>query len=177
MISNRMPLGTCAFAGLAVGPGQLEPFVEAEKLLLLEEQRLTIRLRDLEFSRNPGLRRVRRQPSQKLGRHSRHARCFVFAQEPPPVLLPTSPIDYVSGYLLAFGVLAALHHRAREGGSYLVRASLARTAMWIDSFGLVPVATLEGRSDAIVRNKLAELASECETPEGLVRHLSSPTRF
>jgi hypothetical protein len=94
-----------------------------------------------------------------------------------PVLLPTSPIDYVSGYLLAFGVLVALHRRAHEGGSYLVRASLARTAMWIDSFGLLSAATLEGRSDAIIRNKLAERAAEFETPEGLVRHLSSPTRF
>ncbi|MDB5641953.1 MAG: carnitine dehydratase, partial [Hyphomicrobiales bacterium] len=42
-----------------------------------------------------------------------------------PKLLPTSPLDYAAGFLLAFGVEVALHRRAREGGSYLVRTSLA----------------------------------------------------
>jgi len=53
-----------------------------------------------------------------------------------PKLLPVSVIDYVSGYLMAFGALVALHRRATEGGSWLVRVSLARTGMWIVDRGL-----------------------------------------
>jgi crotonobetainyl-CoA:carnitine CoA-transferase CaiB-like acyl-CoA transferase len=54
-----------------------------------------------------------------------------------PKLLPVSVIDYVSGYLMAFGALAALNRRATEGGSWLVRVSLARTGKWIVDRGLV----------------------------------------
>jgi len=57
--------------------------------------------------------------------------------EGKPKLLPVSVIDYVSGYLMAFGVLAALHRRAIEGGSWLVRVSLARTGKWIVDRGLI----------------------------------------
>ena len=54
-----------------------------------------------------------------------------------PKLLPVSAIDYVSGYLMAFGALTALHRRATEGGSWLVRVSLARTGKWIVDRGLI----------------------------------------
>ena len=43
--------------------------------------------------------------------------------------------DYVAGYIGAAGILAALRRRAREGGSYHVRISLARAAMWFMSLG------------------------------------------
>lgn len=62
-----------------------------------------------------------------------------------PKLLPVSAIDYVSGYLMALGAMVALVRRATEGGSWLVRVSLARTGKWIvdrgviDSFASVPV--------------------------------------
>jgi crotonobetainyl-CoA:carnitine CoA-transferase CaiB-like acyl-CoA transferase len=53
-----------------------------------------------------------------------------------PKLLPVSAIDYVSGYLMAFGALEALRRRATEGGSWLVRVSLARTGKWIADRGI-----------------------------------------
>jgi len=53
-----------------------------------------------------------------------------------PELLPVSVIDYVSGYLMAFGAIAALARRATEGGSWLVRVSLARTGKWIVDQGM-----------------------------------------
>jgi crotonobetainyl-CoA:carnitine CoA-transferase CaiB-like acyl-CoA transferase len=53
-----------------------------------------------------------------------------------PKLLPVSVIDYVSGYLMAFGALVALSRRATEGGSWLVRVSLARTGKWIVDRGI-----------------------------------------
>ncbi len=46
--------------------------------------------------------------------------------------------DYIAGYIAAAGVLAALRRRAREGGSYHVRISLARAAMWFMSLGRFP---------------------------------------
>ena len=50
----------------------------------------------------------------------------------PPTLVMN---DYIAGYLGAAGVLAALRRRAAEGGSYHVRISLARAAMWYASLG------------------------------------------
>lgn len=47
-------------------------------------------------------------------------------------LPPLAPIDYLTGYLGALGALAALWRRSREGGSFHVSVSLARTAMWIE---------------------------------------------
>lgn len=46
-----------------------------------------------------------------------------------PALIPAYVNDYSSGGLGALGVLAALLRRAREGGSWLVRVALAKTAM------------------------------------------------
>jgi crotonobetainyl-CoA:carnitine CoA-transferase CaiB-like acyl-CoA transferase len=56
--------------------------------------------------------------------------------ESKPKLLPVSVIDYVSGYLMACGALVALARRATEGGSWLVRVSLARTGKWIVDRGI-----------------------------------------
>jgi crotonobetainyl-CoA:carnitine CoA-transferase CaiB-like acyl-CoA transferase len=53
----------------------------------------------------------------------------------PPTLVLN---DYVAGYLGAAGVLAALRRRAREGGSYHVRVSLSRAAMWYMTLGFLP---------------------------------------
>ena len=57
--------------------------------------------------------------------------------EAKPRLLPVSVIDYVSGYLMAFGAMVALARRATEGGSWLVRVSLARTGKWVVDRGVV----------------------------------------
>lgn len=54
-----------------------------------------------------------------------------------PQLQPVYPNDYVTGFLGALGVLMALLRRADEGGSYLVRVALCRTATWIQDQGQV----------------------------------------
>jgi crotonobetainyl-CoA:carnitine CoA-transferase CaiB-like acyl-CoA transferase len=46
-------------------------------------------------------------------------------------------LDHGSGYLLAFGALTALMRRMREGGSWHVQVSLARTGRWIRDLGRV----------------------------------------
>jgi crotonobetainyl-CoA:carnitine CoA-transferase CaiB-like acyl-CoA transferase len=52
---------------------------------------------------------------------------------PPTMVLN----DYIAGYLGAAGIIAALRRRATEGGSYHVRISLTRAAMWYQSLGMV----------------------------------------
>lgn len=59
------------------------------------------------------------------------------AGEAKPRPLPCQAIDHASGYLLAFGAMAALLRRATEGGSWLVRVSLAGTGEWIKRLGRV----------------------------------------
>jgi crotonobetainyl-CoA:carnitine CoA-transferase CaiB-like acyl-CoA transferase len=46
-------------------------------------------------------------------------------------LLPCQPLDYLTGYLAAFGAMAALIRRAEAGGSFAVDLSLATTAQWM----------------------------------------------
>jgi hypothetical protein len=54
-----------------------------------------------------------------------------------PRVVPTYLLnDYLTGYLGAAGVMMALIRRAREGGSYHVKVSLARTSMWVQELGL-----------------------------------------
>lgn len=53
-----------------------------------------------------------------------------------PALLPAAVNDYTTGYLAAFGAMVALRRRATEGGSWRVRVSLTRTAMWVRGLGL-----------------------------------------
>ena len=55
------------------------------------------------------------------------------AGEHSPALVPAAVNDYTTGYLGALGAMRALARRAAEGGSWHVRVSLARTAMWIMS--------------------------------------------
>lgn len=89
-----------------------------------------------------------------------------------PRLLPCSAIDYVSGYLMAFGAMVALARRAKEGGSWRVRVGLARTGKWIVDRGsadpaaaVEPVAkTMETRSPAGVITHLAPVLQLSETP-------------
>ena len=54
-----------------------------------------------------------------------------------PGRLPCQVNDHASGYLAAFGAMIALHRRAREGGSWHVRVSLAQTGHWLRSLGRV----------------------------------------
>ena len=69
--------------------------------------------------------------------------------EPGPQFYPVSAIDYLTGYLMAFGAMVALARRAREGGSWLVRISLAQIGRWLVDRGQVPEAELEGRAEGV----------------------------
>jgi crotonobetainyl-CoA:carnitine CoA-transferase CaiB-like acyl-CoA transferase len=86
-----------------------------------------------------------------------------------PRLIAAAACDYTTGYLAAFGAMVALARRAVEGGSWLVRASLCQTAMWIEHQGAtLDPAAATGVGDA------ADLMTESKTPYGVVRHLRPP---
>ena len=59
------------------------------------------------------------------------------AGEHKPKPMPVQILDYASGFLMAFAAQAALLRQAREGGSWHVRVSLARTGLWLRSLGRV----------------------------------------
>jgi len=61
----------------------------------------------------------------------------IAAGEDKPRPLPCQALDHASGYLLALGAMAALLRRAQEGGSWLVRVSLAGTGEWIKRLGRI----------------------------------------
>jgi crotonobetainyl-CoA:carnitine CoA-transferase CaiB-like acyl-CoA transferase len=69
------------------------------------------------------------------------------AGDEKPALVPAAVNDYTTGYLGALGVMCALARRAVEGGSWHVRVSLARTAMWIMSMPRAEPGARPGRFD------------------------------
>jgi hypothetical protein len=46
-------------------------------------------------------------------------------------------LDHATGYLMAFGAMMAKARQSREGGSWHVRVSLARTGRWLWNLGRV----------------------------------------
>jgi len=84
-----------------------------------------------------------------------------------PELVPAAAADYTTGYLAAFGALAALRRQAREGGSWHVRVSLARTAMWMMDLGGAD----HRKANPVIEDEIIQLSDERETPFGPMRFL------
>jgi crotonobetainyl-CoA:carnitine CoA-transferase CaiB-like acyl-CoA transferase len=91
--------------------------------------------------------------------------------EPGPQFYPVSAIDYLTGYLMAFGAMTALARRAREGGSWLVRISLAQTGRWLVGRGEVPESELADVAKEFTADELARWSTESQTPVGRLGHL------
>ncbi len=92
--------------------------------------------------------------------------------EATPALVPAAATDYTTGYLAAYGVIAALAERARSGGSWHVRASLCQTAGWILRMG----GSLEGDA-AIGVGDVATRMQTCEGAWGRLSHLAPVTQM
>ena len=97
--------------------------------------------------------------------------------EPGPQFSPVSAIDYLTGYLMAFGALVALARRAREGGSWLVRISLAQTGRWLVGLGEVPIADLEDVPKEFTTAELDSWSMASDTPGGRLHHLGPVVRL
>lgn len=89
-----------------------------------------------------------------------------------------SPVGYladtISGSLGAAGILAALLRRATEGGSYHVKVSLTRSAMWVQGLGLLDSDVIDGLPAKDVYPYRSTAAS---TAYGVVTTLANPIRF
>ena len=91
-----------------------------------------------------------------------------------PVPLPCQLLDHATGYLLALGALRGVQRRSRDGGSWVVGVSLARTAAWLERLGRDPdgFARPEPTAD--------EVEPWCQispTPWGDVHHVGPPGRI
>jgi len=83
-----------------------------------------------------------------------------------PKELPCQALDHATGYLLAFGVIMARIRQANEGGSWLVRVSLAATGRWLWALGRVDngfATRLPARQD------VADLLEDSRSPFGVIR--------
>jgi len=95
-----------------------------------------------------------------------------YARDDRPRLLPVSVLDYCTGYLAAFGVMIALWRRACEGGSYLVRVSLAQSATWVNSLGRIPSHLAAAAPEELAPERIAQLSIAADTPCGRLRFLA-----
>jgi crotonobetainyl-CoA:carnitine CoA-transferase CaiB-like acyl-CoA transferase len=96
---------------------------------------------------------------------------------PGPQFYPVSAIDYITGYLMAFGAMVALARRTREGGSWLVRISLAQTGRWLVGRGEVPETELRNVPKEFRRHELESWTISSETPVGRLHHLGPVVRM
>lgn len=87
-----------------------------------------------------------------------------------PRPLPCQALDHATGYLAAFGAMVALLNRARTGGSWMVRVSLAQTGRWIDRLGRVDGLSvpMPGEED------IADMLEVHSSPWGDVLHVQAP---
>jgi crotonobetainyl-CoA:carnitine CoA-transferase CaiB-like acyl-CoA transferase len=86
------------------------------------------------------------------------AEAQAFGQSTPREL-PTQELDHAAGYLLAFATMAALARRAKEGGSWHVRCSLAQTGYWLRQLGRVDGTTCPDPAFDDVRDCLEDVPS------------------
>ncbi|MFC1886585.1 CoA transferase [Thermodesulfobacteriota bacterium] len=88
-----------------------------------------------------------------------------------PQLAPAAYNDYGTGYLAAFGVLLAMERRAREGGSYLVRVSLAQISMLLHRLPRIDREKWRGLR-SFPPEEISRLSVETDTPWGRLTHLA-----
>jgi crotonobetainyl-CoA:carnitine CoA-transferase CaiB-like acyl-CoA transferase len=89
-----------------------------------------------------------------------------------PRIMPVSALDYVSGYLAAFGAMVALQRRWHEGGSWRVRVSLARTGQWIVERGLLDSTAIADIPKELPDEEITRITVETPSPLGSIRHLA-----
>ena len=96
---------------------------------------------------------------------------------PGPQFYPVSAIDYLTGYLMAFGALVALARRTTEGGSWLVRVSLAQIGRWLVERGQTPETKLHDIPEQFTPEELKRWSMTSDTPMGKLGHLGPVVRL
>ncbi len=96
---------------------------------------------------------------------------------PGPQFYPVSAIDFLTGYLMAFGAMVALARRTREGGSWHVRISLAQVGRWLVERGQVPEAELKNVPQEFSAAEIERWSMTSDTPVGRLQHLAPVVRL
>ncbi|MFI6480173.1 CoA transferase [Nonomuraea sp. NPDC050663] len=91
---------------------------------------------------------------------------IAYGDEPAP--LPAQVLDHATGYLAAFGAMGALARQRREGGSWRVELSLARTAQWLVAMG---------QAAPVDRFRMDGLLGEMESTFGELTYVLPPGRI
>jgi hypothetical protein len=91
-----------------------------------------------------------------------------------PAIVGAALNDYTTGYLGAAGAMLALARRTTEGGSWHVRVSLTRTAMWIMS---LPRVAAEAVPHPVDPAEIAPWMIEMQTAWGALRRLGPIARM
>ena len=82
--------------------------------------------------------------------------------------------DLMTGYFAAAGMMAALLRRSTEGGSYHVKLSLTRSAMWVQELGFLNTTT---QSSLPERDSYLLKMTSIESVYGKVSFLAPPLTF
>ncbi len=107
---------------------------------------------------------------------NRQGELFI-GDSPGPQFYPVSAIDYLTGYLMAFGALVALARRTTEGGSWLVRVSLAQIGRWLVERGQTPETKLHDIPEQFTPEELKRWSMTRDTPMGKLGHLGPVVRL
>jgi crotonobetainyl-CoA:carnitine CoA-transferase CaiB-like acyl-CoA transferase len=93
----------------------------------------------------------------------------------PPKFSPAFYLaDLMTGYFAAAGMMTALLRRSIEGGSYNVKLSLARSAMWVQELGFLSV---DQQADVPTKDEYASKLSTVDSVYGPLSFLAPPLRF
>ena len=98
-------------------------------------------------------------------------------QDAGPQFYPVAAIDYLTGYLMTFGTMVALRKRAQEGGSWLVRLSLAQVGRWLQQQGEPSTSDVVEAAPEFGQAELEEWTMSSDTPMGRLTHLAPVIRF
>ena len=80
-------------------------------------------------------------------------------------------------YVSLCAAMVALSRRTQEGGSWLVRISLAQTGKWLVDRGEVPATSLKDVAAEIPPADIDRWSIESDTPVGRLRHLGPTVRL
>ena len=96
---------------------------------------------------------------------------------PGPQFYPVAAIDFLAGYVIAYGVMVALRLRATEGGSWMVRTSLAQVGKWLVDLGEVTGVDLKKIPNEFTPEELKRWMMVTESPAGTLHHFGPVLRM
>ncbi|POY70288.1 hypothetical protein BMF94_6708 [Rhodotorula taiwanensis] len=88
----------------------------------------------------------------------------------PARVAPCQALDHGAGYLLAFGIMAALRKRLDEPGVYRVETSLAQTMVLLKQLGRLPPGTLQ-EHDPTTPDQVREFMTRSATSLGDMEYI------